>query len=148
MSSLRVGRRKYALALAMVLALAALAVYLDSSRSRQALPPGCVKPAGGYLIIATNQGYNDSIGHGAPQTAWPVIHVSQGDTVKITVCNTDVQAHGFQVGHYYDSSIESLLPGQVVTLSFVADQKGTYQIYCSVPCTVHIYMQSGELMVG
>jgi membrane fusion protein (multidrug efflux system) len=34
--------------------------------------------------------------------------------VNITVCNIDVEAHGFQISHYYDSSVETVEPGQVV----------------------------------
>jgi hypothetical protein len=111
------------------------------------LPPGCTKPPGGFLIVASNLGYNDSIGHGAPEKPWPIVHVNEGQTVNITVCNTDVQAHGFQITHYFDSSIETVVPGQVMKVSFVANQAGIFQIYCSIFCSIHIYMQSGQLIV-
>jgi hypothetical protein len=29
----------------------------------------------------------------------------------------------------------------------MADESGTFRIYCSIPCTVHWAMQSGELVV-
>jgi FtsP/CotA-like multicopper oxidase with cupredoxin domain len=111
------------------------------------LPADCTKPAGGFLIVASNLGYNNSIGHGAPNKPWPIINVKQGQTVNITVCNTDIQSHGFQITHYFDSSVETVEPGQVLHVSFVADETGTFQIYCSIFCSIHIYMQSGQFIV-
>ena len=111
------------------------------------LPVGCVKPAGGYLVIASNLGYNNSIGHGAPAKSWPIIHVKKGSTVNIVVCNADLQSHGFQITHYLDSSIKTIIPGQVIKISFVADQAGAFTIYCSIFCTIHVYMQNGQLLV-
>jgi FtsP/CotA-like multicopper oxidase with cupredoxin domain len=111
------------------------------------LPAGCVKPAGGFLVIANQNGFNDSIQHGAPTEHWPMITVKQGTTVNITVCNSDVQAHGFQITHYFDSNIETVEPGQVVRVSFVADRPGDFEIYCSIFCSIHIFMQNGLLQV-
>jgi heme/copper-type cytochrome/quinol oxidase subunit 2 len=112
--------------------------------------PTCIGngSAGNFLIVATANGYNDSITHGVPQGSWPVIHVAKGTTVNITVCNEDRQAHGFQVAHYFDNSIETVAPGQKISVTFVADQPGTFRIYCSIFCTVHSFMQSGELVVS
>jgi hypothetical protein len=118
-----------------------------STSSSRPLPPGCEKPVGGFLIIASNTGFNDSMLHGAPSKTWPIITVHQNQTVNITVCNTDVVAHGFQVSHYYDSSIVTLTPGQVIHVSFVANEVGNFRIYCSIFCPIHIYMQNGELQV-
>jgi heme/copper-type cytochrome/quinol oxidase subunit 2 len=101
-----------------------------------------------FLIVASVDGYNDSVDHGAPSNPWPVIQVSKGTMVNITVTNTDHQTHGFQITHYYDSSIFSVAPGQTIHVTFVADQKGTFKIYCSIFCTVHWAMQSGELIVS
>ncbi|MDV3244865.1 MAG: hypothetical protein LYZ66_06830 [Nitrososphaerales archaeon] len=113
------------------------------------LPPGCVRPADGFLIVASNLGYNDSISHGAsPDKPWPVINVTVGSTVHIVVCNTDFQTHGFQVSHYYDSSLVTVRPGQVLDVTFVADQVGTFRIYCNIFCTIHIFMQYGQLRVA
>jgi hypothetical protein len=111
------------------------------------LPADCIKPAGGFLVIANINGFNDSIQHGAPSVSWPVITVEQGTTVNITVCNTDVQAHGFQVTHYFDSNIEAVEPGQVVHVSFLADRAGNFTIYCSIFCSIHVFMQNAQLRV-
>jgi hypothetical protein len=99
------------------------------------------------LIIASITGFNDSADHGVPQNSWPVIDVAKGTLVNITVYNTDKQAHGFQVSHYFDQSIETVAPGQRLNVSFMANESGTFRIYCSIPCTVHWAMQSGALVV-
>lgn len=113
------------------------------------LPPGCVRPAGGFLIIASKYGYNDSVLEGAgPSKAWPVITVAQGQEVKITVCNVDnTQSHGFQISSYFDSTIEYIAPGRVLNVSFTASKAGTFQIYCAIFCTIHLFMQYGQLRV-
>jgi FtsP/CotA-like multicopper oxidase with cupredoxin domain len=113
------------------------------------LPAGCEKPADGFLIIASELGYNDSVDHGVPQNAWPVMNVQQGQNVTIVVCNADpAQSHGFQIEHYYDAILAAIAPGQVLRVNFVADQRGTFRVYCSIPCSVHWAMQSGELIVA
>ncbi|MDA4117683.1 MAG: cupredoxin domain-containing protein [Thaumarchaeota archaeon] len=111
------------------------------------LPPGCVKSPDGFLVVASTTGYNDSIAHGAPTKSWPIISVHQGQNVTITVCNTDVEAHGFQVTHYYDSNEVTIVPGQVIRVSFIADQAGSFDIYCDIFCAIHLYMQNGLLTV-
>ena len=100
------------------------------------------------LIIASITGFNDSVDHGVPQNPWPVVHVSKGTIVNITVMNVDKQPHGFQIAHYYDNRIVAIAPGQTINVSFLANVAGTFQIYCSIPCTVHWAMQSGELFVS
>ena len=67
--------------------------------------------------------------------------------MDITVCNTDVQTHGFQITHYYDSAIVAVAPDQVLRISFVASEVGTFQIYCAIFCSIHIFLQSGQLRV-
>ena len=131
-------------------AVATAALFLASRGTgapAQSLPQGCAQPRGGFLVVASNTGYNDSIGHGAPQKNWPVISVRQGQNVTIVVCNIDVQAHGFQITHYYDKNEVTVSPGQVIKVNFVADQTGAYVIYCEIFCSIHIYMQSGLLDV-
>ena len=116
--------------------------------STVSLPAQCVKPVGGYLIVTSANGFNDSVDHGVPANPWPVIDVAKGSTVTILVCNADNQAHGFQVAHYFNSSIETLAPGRALTVSFSATETGTFAIYCSIPCTIHWAMQSGRLVVS
>lgn len=73
--------------------------------------------------------------------------VHKGDNVKLVVCNIDTQAHGFQVANYFDSDIETIAPGQVLAISFNAEKLGTFNMYCSIFCSVHIYMQNAQLRV-
>ena len=124
-----------------------------NSTSTTVLPTVCAKPPGGFLIVASGRGYNDSVDHGVsigsfPKISWPIMNVHQNQTVNITICNTDVQAHGFQISHYFENTIEVIAPGQSINVSFVADQTGAFRIYCEIPCSIHWAMQSGELLVS
>ena len=76
-----------------------------------------------------------------------MITVQQGSTVNLTICNNDNQAHGLNINYYDDSVVKSVAPGQAVHLSFVADQKGIFEIDCAIFCSVHAFMQSGEIAV-
>ena len=81
-------------------------------------------------------------------TQWPIIRVHQGDTVIITVINNDSrEIHGFAIVHYDDKGF-SLAPGQQHTISFVANEVGSFRVYCNVFCAIHPYMQNGELIVS
>ena len=120
---------------------------IGNPRIQSILPSGCTRPAGGFLIIASSLGYNDSIAHGAPVKSWPVMDVTQGADVSITVCNTYSQAVGFQVAHYLVDKIEAVSPGKVLNVSFLANQTGSFSVYCSVFNPIHIYLQGGELDV-
>ena len=149
--SSKLQRRFVAVLLAVIISvgLAASTAYLaDSGTSAESLlPAGCAKQAGGFLIIASSLGYNDSIAHGAPAKSWPVLDVTRGTNVNITLCNTYSQVVGFQVTHYLAAKTLTVLPGQVVNLSFVADETGTFLIYCSTFNPIHVYLQGGELNV-
>lgn len=153
MNSNRRTNRRIVVVISVVLLLGAgatIALYLVSREGGGPgpghLPPGCARPSGGFLVVASNTGYNDSIGHGAPTKSWPIITVHKGQNVTIVVCNTDVQAHGFQITHYVNNQ-ETLVPGQVLRVSFIADQTGSFIIYCDIFCSIHIYMQNGLLNV-
>jgi FtsP/CotA-like multicopper oxidase with cupredoxin domain len=125
------------------------AVGTGGTTSSVALPAGCVRPAGGFLIIQSNDGYNDSISQGAGLSKpWPVLTANEGQVVNIVVCNVDVQAHGFQISNYVDSSINVVEPGQIYRVSFVASQSGSFLIYCAIPCSIHFFMQFGQLRVS
>ena len=131
----------------LAVALVASAAYVSSEGAGAPLPAGCVRPAGGFLIVGSSLGYNDSIVHGAPVKPWPILDVSNGSDVAITVCNTYAQPLGFQVVHYLDDKIEAIGPGQALTVNFVADETGTFMIYCSVLSPIHVYLQGGEVNV-
>jgi heme/copper-type cytochrome/quinol oxidase subunit 2 len=80
-------------------------------------------------------------------TQWPVIRVHQGDTVIITVIiNDSREIHGFAIVHYDDRGF-STPPGQQHTITFVADEAGTFRMYCNVFCAIHPYMQNSAVIV-
>jgi hypothetical protein len=149
--SSKASKRVGAAFVVVILAIGILAwtAYLtDTGSNAQAvLPSGCVRQTGGFLIIASSLGYNDSIAHGAPAKSWPVMDVTKGTDVNITLCNTYSQTVGFQVAHYLSARTETVLPGQVVSVSFLANLTGTFTIYCSVFNPIHVYLQGGELNV-
>jgi hypothetical protein len=146
-------RTKLAVSLVVVIAAVGIAsAYVFFARGPQSgtttLPSYCSKPTGAILIVAGPNGFNDSVSHGVPTNPWPVASVKEGSKVTFVVCNVDHQAHGFQVQHYMDTPVNVVAPGQVETFTFVADKAGTFQIYCSIFCTVHWAMQSGLLNVS
>lgn len=74
-----------------------------------------------------------------------VISVNPGDTVTVELVSKDV-AHGFYVDGY-GVSVQAD-PGQTRTLTFVADQPGSFRIRCNVTCgAMHPFM-IGRLNVG
>lgn len=71
--------------------------------------------------------------------------VNPGDHVTIDLVATDV-VHGLYIDGYDRSVVAD--PGQTASLSFVADQVGTFRFRCSVTCgALHPFM-IGKLNVG
>jgi heme/copper-type cytochrome/quinol oxidase subunit 2 len=84
----------------------------------------------------------------SPSVHWPVITVHQGDTVIITVINTNSsEVHGFAIDSYDPTGVATA-PGHENTISFVANKVGSFRIYCNVVCAIHPLMQNGELIVS
>jgi len=107
----------------------------------------CDRPTGFILIIADLSGFNDSIGHGAPLHPWPVIHVQRGQMVRFVVCNHDItQPHGFAIRYYLGGGI-AMAPGDAYQIVFPATETGTFDIYCNIFCTIHVFMR-GQLIVS
>ncbi len=105
-----------------------------------------------FTIIASIDGFNESAlapysVDGVQQTPWPVIQVARGTVVNITVYNEDQQTHSFQIAHYFDSGIQTIAPGQKLTISFTANETGTFSMRCVIPCSIHWAMQDGALVV-
>ncbi len=108
-----------------------------------------MKPPGYFLIIADLEGFNNSVSHlrNSPNEPWPVIKVHKGDRVNILVCNMeDYSPHGFAIQNYLDAGV-ALMPHESFRVSFVADQAGTFTMYCNIFCPVHPYMLNGQLIV-
>jgi heme/copper-type cytochrome/quinol oxidase subunit 2 len=94
-----------------------------------------------------NVGFNGSKHHPAP---WPVMNVTLGQNVIIHVVNNDtVEAHGFQVIHYFDTGIlGGLAPGKCYDVKFTANQEGSFLVQCNIGCSIHNFMQNGKLNVN
>jgi FtsP/CotA-like multicopper oxidase with cupredoxin domain len=91
------------------------------------------------------EGMNGSAFHSS--TPWPVMQVTEGQTVTIHVFNcASSEPHGFAVQHYFVSGV-TVRPGLSYTLTFNADQVGQFRVYCSIFCAIHPLMQNGELVV-
>lgn len=107
----------------------------------------CSSYSNTFTIVASQSGYNDSIGQGAPKKYWPILCVHADEPVKITIVNEDiVEPHGFAIAHYNEAGV-TVLPGQSIVLTFFADTPGDFRIYCNVICAIHPFMQSGLLVV-
>lgn len=74
-----------------------------------------------------------------------VLSVNTGDRVTIELLAKDV-VHGLSIdGYNLETSAD---PGQPASLTFVADQPGSYRFRCSVTCgNMHPFM-IGKLQVG
>src|SRR5215467_1869760 len=114
-------------------------------------PTGPVTTAIFTIVMAdegVNVGYNGSKFHTMP---WPVINVAVNQSVIIHVINNDSQAHGFTVTHYYDQGVggqAGLGPGKCFDIRFVANQTGSFTIFCTILCTIHPFMLNGRLNVN
>ena len=103
-----------------------------------------------FTIIESDPGNNYEGMNGSAfhlSTPWPVIQVYQGQTVVIHIYNcASSESHGFAIAHYFNSGA-TIRPGQSYTLTFVANQAGSFRAFCSIFCAIHPYMQNGELIV-
>lgn len=72
------------------------------------------------------------------------ITVQKGDTVTLNLSSEDVP-HGFALAAFNIS--ETLTPGKITTVEFVADQAGTFNFTCNVACGSGHSDMSGQLIV-
>jgi heme/copper-type cytochrome/quinol oxidase subunit 2 len=105
-----------------------------------------------FLIVESDpgnpyEGMNGSA-YQPPNTSWPILHVSKGQTVTIHVINcASSEAHGFAIDHYFNNGLTAE-PGGSYNVTFTADQTGTFRVYCNVFCAIHPLMQNGQLIVS
>jgi heme/copper-type cytochrome/quinol oxidase subunit 2 len=132
---------------ATVLYISSLHPFTPSQEESTVKGINCTSYTDSFTIIATESGYNDSIGHGAPAKSWPILCAQSGE-VTIKVINEDtVEPHGFAVAGYLPAGI-TVLPGKTDTITFYAGSTGDYKVYCNVICAIHTFMQSGVLVVA
>ncbi len=99
-----------------------------------------------FVIMIGTNGFDDNAS----------IVVNQGDTVKITFVLTPNQAadtsadnhHVIAIDGYNVQSADINPTHPNATVTFTADQLGTFSIYCDTPeCPIHALMVSGTLEV-
>ena len=152
------SKRTIALGVAILLVISLVLVVANEALNSIGRPSGaspavivskstCNRPPGFVLIIADLSGFNDSVGHGAPLHPWPVVHVRRGEMVHFLVCNHDeTQPHGFAIRYYLDAGI-AMAPNDAFQIIFQATEIGTFDIYCNIFCTIHVFMR-GQLIVS
>jgi nitrite reductase (NO-forming) len=74
----------------------------------------------------------------------PRLETGVGDTVTITITNGENIMHNLVVEGYGVQSADVHTLNEVASLSFVADQEGTFRYYCAY----HISTMIGDLVVG
>ena len=60
-----------------------------------------------------------------------VLRVKQGDTVELTVKN-DGGVHDLKIDEFNTSTATLTKTGEMQTITFVADKKGSFEYYCSI----------------
>jgi mono/diheme cytochrome c family protein/plastocyanin len=73
------------------------------------------------------------------------ITVNKGDTVRLRIIGHDV-VHGFAIGKL-GIDVGTIVPGEIVTVEFVADKVGRFTYYCNVWCDPYHYRMRGTLEV-
>ncbi|MFQ5801093.1 MAG: cupredoxin domain-containing protein, partial [Candidatus Hydrothermarchaeales archaeon] len=74
-----------------------------------------------------------------------VIRVKQGEVVTLRLTSMDV-VHGFNLSYY--NIFETLYPGKITTVEFVADKSGEFEFYCSArSCGLGHLEMKGTLIV-
>jgi nitrous oxide reductase len=111
--------------------------------------PASVPASSTYLVVVmANEGMNVGFNGSKFQSgSWPIMNVTLGTTVTIHVINNDtVQSHGFAIQRYFCGF--ALGPGTCGNVTFTADQLGSFTVYCSISCSIHVFMQNGKVNVN
>lgn len=98
-----------------------------------------------FTIIASTNGFNDSNEHTG---SWPQMNVNRCDLVNITLINSDTQTHGFAIEYYGVKGAELIGQQTYYFPIFQATRAGRFQVYCNVPCSIHVLLQKGLLIVS
>ena len=102
-----------------------------------------------FVVVAADEGlnigFNGSKYHSGP---WPIMNVTLGQSVWIHVVNNDtVASHAFAIATYFNSGLK-LSPGQCSDATFMANELGSFRVYCFIECPIHNIMQNGTVNVN
>ncbi len=78
----------------------------------------------------------------------PELVVNMGDTVRLTIINSDPVLHDLKIDAFGVGTGEMLEDEQTVTLEFVAHLPGNFEYYCSIPGHREIGMKGLIKVVG
>jgi len=128
----------------------------NSTSAVEGSASGGVGPHAYFLIVEADPGspYEGINGSAIQESQnlskpWPVMHVRLGQVVSIHVINcASSESHGFAIDHYDDKTINAVPPGKSYDVTFTANEKGTFRVYCDIFCAIHVFMQNGELIVS
>lgn len=103
-----------------------------------------------YVYLPTTHGEArviDLVARAPEAGGWSpeVITVNKGDTVRLRITGHDV-VHGFAIGKM-GIDVGPIVPGEIVTVEFVADKVGRFTYYCNVWCDPYHYRMRGTLEV-
>lgn len=74
------------------------------------------------------------------------INAPYGKKVKILIRNIETVSHGFALPDF-NVAVNEIKAGEVVTVEFLADKKGTFPFFCTVWCSdEHLHM-TGEIII-
>jgi hypothetical protein len=108
------------------------------------------KPPGYISIIADLNGFNDSVDYLTASNfsrPYPIVEVTQGSTVHILFCNLAVfETFGLAIQHYFEAGA-IVTPGNATVITFLAKDPGNYSMYNNILVPVHVFVESGRLVV-
>src|SRR5260370_7379283 len=104
---------------------------------------GIVGTTRNFTIVATVDGFNDSVNH--QQASWPVMSVHRCDIVKITIVNCDAQPHGVAVTYYATRGTDVPAGLTLSSPPFQAFKTGQFRVYCSNLSTIPSFIQNQHL---
>lgn len=85
-----------------------------------------------------------------PGSDEPIV-VQQGETIEMTATALDNgigQGHGLGIIGYPDATLEPLYKDEEKTTTFVADEAGEFQMYCTIQCSQPNAGQGHSNMLG
>lgn len=76
----------------------------------------------------------------------PTIEVNAGDKVRIILTSDDIP-HGLAINEFMVNKRVDPSPSEPTVIEFLADKKGEFSFYCSIPCGDGHLDMKGKLIV-